>query len=55
MDWKIIEKNQIPEDPTGIGGLVRRMEHELRGNGSALKGFHFMNSPKEMLRFSREV
>jgi hypothetical protein len=55
MDWKIIEKDRIPEDPTGVGGFVRRMEHELRGDGSPLEGFHFMNSPMEMLRFSREI
>lgn len=55
MDWKIIEKDQTPEDPTGVGGFVRRMEHEFRVDGLPLEGFHFMNSPMEMLRFSREI
>jgi DICT domain-containing protein len=55
MDWTITEEDFTSDDPTGVGGFVKRMEYELRGDEPPLEGFHFMNSPIEMLRFSREI
>jgi hypothetical protein len=55
MDWMIKDVDYSPKDTTGVEGFVNRMETELRGEGPPLEGFHFLNSPSEMLRFSREI
>ena len=55
MKWTILNEDCNKTDPDGVSGLILRMENELRGGGVPIQGFHFMNSPMEMLRFSREI
>ena len=55
MEWSITADDLATRDATGVEGLIVRMEQELRGAGPPIEGFRFLNSPKEMLEFSREI
>ena len=55
MKWQILQNDFIKEDMYGIDGFVTRMEKELRNKGLPLEGFKFLNSPSEMLDFTREI
>ena len=55
MEWMITADDLASRDVTGVESLITRMERELRGDGSPIEGFRFLNSPTEMLEFSREI
>ena len=55
MKWQILQNDFIKEDMYGVDGFVTRMEKELRNKGLPLEGFKFLNSPSEMLDFTREI
>lgn len=55
MKWTITESDTTQRDPTGVEGLINRMEEELRQDGPPIEGFRFLNSAIEMLRFTREI
>ena len=55
MHWAIEKEDRTDSDPTGVDGFVKRMEGELRGDGPPMEGFHFLNSPMDMLTFTREI
>ena len=51
MHWAIEKEDRTDSDPTGVDGFVKRMESELRGDGPPMEGFHFLNTPMDMLTF----
>ena len=53
MHWAIEKEDRTDSDPTGVDGFVKRMESELRGDGPPMEGFHFLNTPMDMLTFTR--
>ena len=55
MDWKIVEADITVTDSSGVEGFIARMESEFRQGGAPLEGFHFLNSPKLMLEYSKEI
>ena len=55
MDWAITADDLASRDMTGVESLITRMDSELRGGGPPIEGFRFLNSPIEMLEFSREI
>ena len=55
MKWSIIENDVSVKDSSGVEGLIERMERELRGGGTPIEGFRFLNDSEEMLSFSREI
>ena len=55
MHWAIEKEDRTDSDPTGVDGFVKRMESELRGDGPPMEGFHFLNTPMDMLTFTREI
>lgn len=55
MHWAITKEDRTDSDPTGVDGFVQRMESELRGDGPPMEGFHFLNTPMDMLTFTREI
>ena len=55
MEWSITADDLASRDVTGVESLISRMERELRGDGPPIEGFRFLNSPTEMLEFSREI
>ena len=55
MKWSIIESDVSVKDASGVEGLIERMERELRGGGTPIEGFRFLNDSDEMLSFSREI
>ena len=55
MEWTITADDLASHDVTGVENLITRMESELRGAGSPIEEFRFLNSTKEMLKFSREI
>lgn len=55
MEWSITADDLASRDVTGVESLITRMERELRGAGPPIEGFRFLNSPIEMLEFTREI
>jgi hypothetical protein len=55
MKWTITESDATRQDPSGVEGIISRMEQELRQDGPPIEGFRFLNSAMEMLRFTREI
>ena len=55
MKWSIMEGDVSLKDASGVEGLIERMERELRGGGTPIEGFRFLNNSDEMLSFSREI
>jgi hypothetical protein len=55
MKWFIEANDRCYEDSTGVENFVKRMELEFRNGGPPIEGFHFLNSPFEMLDYSREI
>ena len=55
MEWEITREDLSHPEKTGVVRLIERMERELRNGGIPIEGFQFLNSPLEMLRFSREI
>ncbi|MCY4364819.1 MAG: hypothetical protein OXE17_01120 [Chloroflexi bacterium] len=55
MEWAITKSDLSHDDKSGVVRFVERMERELRNGGTPIEGFQFLNSPLEMLRFSREI
>lgn len=55
MEWEITREDLSHPEKTGVVRLIERMERELRNGGTPIEGFQFLNSPLEMLRFSREI
>ena len=55
MQWTITEEDRSHGAKSGVVRFIERMERELRNGGTPIEGFQFVNSPLEMLRFSREI
>ena len=55
MNWSIEGNDRRSQDSTGVENFVRRMEIEFRNDGPPIEGFYFLNSPFEMLEYSREI
>ena len=55
MEWGIIKGDLSHNEKSGVARFVERMERELRNGGTPIEGFQFLNSPLEMLRFTREI
>ena len=55
MEWTITDEDVSGSDPTGVEGLIQRMDQELRGDGTPIEGFRFLNSSTEMYRYSQEI
>ena len=55
MEWSIIPRDVSGRDTTGVEGFIERMDRELRGEGTPIEGFRFLNSSEEMFRYTREI
>ena len=55
MEWTITSKDLSHPEKSGVVQFIERMERELRNGGTPIEGFQFLNSPLDMLRFSREI
>ena len=55
MEWAITKADLSHSEKSGVVRFVERMERELRNGGTPIEGFQFLNSPLEMLRFTREI
>ena len=55
MEWAITKADLSHNEKSGVVRFVERMEQELRNGGTPIEGFQFLNSPLEMLRFTREI
>jgi hypothetical protein len=55
MEWAIAREDRLDPDKSAVAQFIERMEQELRNGGTPIEGFQFLNSPLEMLRFSREI
>ncbi|MDE2938675.1 MAG: hypothetical protein OXR67_07110 [Chloroflexota bacterium] len=55
MEWAIIKEDLSHPDRNGVERFIERMERSLRNGGTPIEGFQFLNSPLEMLRFTREI
>lgn len=55
MEWAIISNDLSHPGKSGVVRFIERMERELRNGGTPIEGFQFLNSPLEMLRFSRQI
>ena len=55
MEWAITREDLSHPEKNGVVRFIERMERELRNGGTPIEGFQFLNSPLEMLRFSREI
>ena len=55
MEWSIRPEDISPKDRTGVEGFIERMDRELRGDGTPLEGFRFLNSSDEMFSYTREI
>ena len=55
MEWAITREDRSHPEKSGVVRFIKRMERELRNGGTPIEGFQFLNSPLEMLRFSREI
>ncbi len=55
MEWAITREDRLHSGNNALAGFIERMERELRNGGTPIEGFQFLNSPLEMLRFSREI
>ncbi len=55
MEWLITVEDVSPRDRTGVEGFIERMDRELRGSGTPIEGFRFLNSSAEMFRYTQEI
>ena len=55
MEWAITREDLSHPEKSGVVRFIERMERELRNGGTPIEGFQFLNSPLEMLRFSRQI
>jgi len=55
MEWAITREDKLHAGKNAVAQFIERMERELRNGGTPIEGFQFLNSPLEMLRFSREI
>lgn len=55
MEWAITKEDLSDAATSSVKRFIGRMERELRNGGTPIEGFQFLNSPLEMLRFSREI
>ena len=55
MEWAITMEDRSHSQESGVQQFIARMERHLRNGGAPIEGFHFLNLPQEMLRFSREI
>ena len=55
MEWTITNNDLSHPETGGVVRFIERMERELRNGGTPIEGFQFLNSPLDMLRFSREI
>ena len=55
MEWAITNEDLSHPVKSGVIRFIERMERDLRNGGTPIEGFQFLNSPLEMLRFSREI
>ena len=55
MQWTITDEDITRTDATGVEGLIQRMDQALRGDGTPIEGFRFLNSSREMYRCSQEI
>ena len=54
-EWAITSDDWSNPEKSGVAWFIGRMERSLRTGGTPIEGFQFLNSPLEMLRFSREI
>ena len=55
MEWAITNEDLSHPEKSAVVRFIQRMERELRNGGTPIEGFQFLNSPLEMLRYSREI
>ena len=55
MKWTITNDDVSQADATGVEGLIQRMDQQLRGGGTPIEGFRFLNSSRGMYRYSQEI
>ncbi len=55
MQWKLNRAQGTAVDPYGVGDLLSRLESDVFGAGEKLSGFRFLNSAREMMRYTREI
>ncbi len=55
MEWAITMDDRSHPEKTGVARFIKRMERSLRNGGTPIEGFQFLNSPLEMLYFTREI
>lgn len=55
MEWTINNEDLSHPEQSGVVRFIERMERDLRNGGTPIEGFQFLNSPLDMLRFSREI
>ena len=55
MEWAITRDDRSNPEKSGVARFIGQRERSLRNGGTPIEGFQFLNSPLEMLRFSREI
>lgn len=55
MEWALTNQDRSHPEKSSVAQFIGRMELSLRNGGTPIEGFLFLNSPLEMLRFSREI
>ena len=55
MEWKVAEADITVTDSSDVEGLIARMESEFRHGEAPLEGFHFLNSPQQILEYSKDI
>ena len=55
MEWSVTMEDRSHPEKTGVAQFTNRMERSIRNGGTPIEGFQFLNSPLEMLRFTRQI